>query len=348
MLSWKQLTNFTDDVLATYDIAAVNLACTANLPDAPRPLAIMDCLHKLDEWSMLVRRYTELAYDQFFRKNPAEYSHSEAYFRSLCLNTVLQRRCGLRYNPAKIPEDAPFVTVDRFIHGAILGEGGTCATIPVVLVAVGRRLGYPIKLVQTKGAKWNHLFARWDDPSGERLNLEAAGKGLSTYDDDYYRTGRYELDPETERAGQFLKSLTPREELAIFLTERGICWRELGQWKHAAEAFGTASGLAPSNAFHLNTLKAYMNTWLSELERRKPPDFPMVYIQAAGRCFPEDLPLEVEHKILGQFVWDNLLSNPSLDLKYWEPMRHGLKLPRVPARVEARFNSTSCDVCLFE
>lgn len=68
---------------------------------------------------------------------PAEYENSWAYFRTLVLITVLQRDLGLRYNPAKVPDDAPFEPADVFIHGAIQGKGGTCASLPVVYAAIG-------------------------------------------------------------------------------------------------------------------------------------------------------------------------------------------------------------------
>ena len=336
MLHWKRLTNLSDDVLATYDIAAVNLACTADLPDAPGPSIIQKCLHKLDEWANLTRRYTELADEQSFRRNPGEYGDSEAYFRSLCLATVLQRHCGLRYNPAKIPEEVPLETADTYIHGAVLGDGGTCASIPVVLAAVGRRLGYPIKIVEAKGAKWEHMFARWDEPGGERLNLEVAGRGLNTYDDDYYRTGLYALDPETEKKGQFLKSMTPREELAAFLAERALHWRGFGRWRFMAEAYAWAWSLVPANAFYQNMLNVATNGWLDEQEQRKPPGFPEVIIEPLIRHFPL-LPLAKEQQILGRTVVDAVLRDTELDQKYWEPMRESMRLPAVPARIEARF-----------
>jgi hypothetical protein len=346
MLHWKQLTNLTDDVLATYDIAAVNLACTADLPDAPGPLIVMECLHKLDEWAKLVHRYTESSYAQFFCKDPARYGHSEAYFRSLCLATVLQRHCGLRYNPDKIPEDVPLETADTFIHGAILGEGGTCASIPVVLAAVGRRLGYPIKIAETKGIKWGHVFARWDDPSGERLNLEVAGRGLNTYTDDYYRTGRYALDLVTEREGQFLKSMTPREELAAFLAERALFWKRLGHWRFMAEAYAWALSLVPANAFYRNMLNVATNGWLYEQEKRKPPGFPEVIVEPLIRHFPM-LPLEKEQQILGRTVLDNVLHDAELDRDFWAPMRRGVRLSRVPVQLLARFKADGgCNITI--
>lgn len=153
------------------------LVCPMLPPRSP----LKECLQKLNEWAKLTRRYTELVYEQSFRKKPGEYGHSEAYFRSLCLVIVLQRHCGLRYNPAKIPKNVPLGTADTFPWGDCERGGNLCfdprdtggsrATVGV----------YPIKIAASKGIKWGHRFARWDDPNGERLNLEAAGKGLNTY-----------------------------------------------------------------------------------------------------------------------------------------------------------------------
>ena len=72
---------------------------------------------------------------------------------------------GVRYNPGGFVDtkfqdpkcfDPDFRdSRDLLIHGMIDGPGGTCASMPVMYVAVGRRLGYPLKLVQSRG----HLFA---------------------------------------------------------------------------------------------------------------------------------------------------------------------------------------------
>jgi len=49
---------------------------------------------------------------------------------------------------------------DLFLHGMVGSDnGGTCVSMPVLYVAVGRRLGYPMRLVLAKA----HVFARWDD-----------------------------------------------------------------------------------------------------------------------------------------------------------------------------------------
>jgi hypothetical protein len=118
---------------------------------------------------------------------------------------------------------------------------GTCSSLPVLQVAVGRRLGYPLKLVTTKG----HLFVRWED-AHERFNIEAAGRGVNRFTDDYYRHWPFEIAPTEVAAEGYLKSLTPPEELAVFLSIRGMCLREAGRRPEAAEAFAAAARLAPA------------------------------------------------------------------------------------------------------
>src|SRR5260370_30438785 len=106
---------------------------------------------------------------------------------------VLQKRFGLRYNLAKVAPETAFTTADTFIHGALLGDGGTCASLPVVYVAVGRRLGYPLRLVSAK----QHFFVRWEGPGGERFTVEANDTGVASPPDDHHLTGRCEVSPQT-------------------------------------------------------------------------------------------------------------------------------------------------------
>jgi hypothetical protein len=90
------------------------------------------------------------------------------------------------------------------------------------------------------------LFLRWED-ARERFNIEAAGgKGVNRFSDDYYRHWPLEITPAEEAAEGYLKSLTPSEELAVFLSIRGMCLREASRLPEAAEAFAAAARLAPA------------------------------------------------------------------------------------------------------
>ena len=91
---------------------------------------------------------------------PTEMSYGNSLARFLCsfMLQVLQEDCGVRYNPERKFKPATCKPADVFAHGIMddNGEGGTCASMPVIYVTVGRRLGYPLYLVETRG----HLFCR--------------------------------------------------------------------------------------------------------------------------------------------------------------------------------------------
>jgi hypothetical protein len=347
MRDWRSLALLSEAELAALDVAEGNLACAAGLPDGDRfdPEAV---LTRLDKWAAHALRYTEHCLPQF-RGHPEQFNNSEGYFRILVLVTGLQRDLGLTYNPDRIADDAPFDANDTFIMGAVCGAGGTCASIPVVIAAVGRRLGYPIKLVAARSQGIGHLFARWDDPHGERFNIEASGEGLNTFSDDEYRTGEYEITAEQEEKLCLLKSMTPREELADFITQRGFRWLELGRMRQAAEAFGFAYGLAPHNRGYHNTLGRALQTWHNEIEARKPPRFPALCFKPnpPPRLFPLGLAEGIERDILGLTALEYLLNAPDLNQRWWEALRRGV-LPDqpIPVAIDVRFTAT--DVCHIE
>jgi hypothetical protein len=326
------------------DVAIVNLACAADLPDTA-VLDVEECLRKLDCWAILTRQFTEQRLPRFFRKRE-NYYHSEAYFRVLAMVTVLQRDLGLRYNPEKVPSESVFSSADSFLHGAVLGEGGTCASIPVVYAAVGRRLGYPIKLVSARGRMSGHLFARWDEPGRERFNIEATNRGLTCPPDTYYREGEYLLSPEEEVAGGYLQSMTPCQELATFLLQRGFQLADAGINDKTAEAFGWASALVPHLTSYRTTFRNRLCDWRDKMDRGKPKHFPQVWVKTLGRHFPPSVPAELELFYHGLQTTQELLQDPRLEKEYWAPLRRGERLPILPARAVAERSPAGCRVTL--
>ncbi|MBX9623399.1 MAG: hypothetical protein K2X82_06255 [Gemmataceae bacterium] len=234
-----------------WTMAELNLLSAIELPGA-EGLIVRDYLAILREWADVVERVTDQNYYRF-RRDPAEYDHSEPYWRMLILTGVLQRHFGVGYNRAKIEEMDWTDSRDLFLHG-LLGprRTGTCPSLPVLVAAVARRLGYPVRLVLAPG----HSFSRWDDPrSGVRFNMECHGNGLVVHPDDYYH--RYpivwgpELHAEQARLGPdrvFLRSLTPAEEVASFLVLRGHLWESVGRWGDATAVYNTAADLMPHHA----------------------------------------------------------------------------------------------------
>ena len=231
------------------DIALMNLLCADGLPGAEM-LSADENLATLDQWTERIRSETERHLYKY-HANPKEFGHSEAYFRMLLMASVAYADFTVRYNPARASAPSSAATADRFfadskdifLHGLCGGRRmGTCSSMPVLYVAIGRRLGYPLKLVTTK----SHLFVRWDGPS-ERFNLEATGKGMNRYDDEHFKQWPFPVSEEEIQADGYLKSLTPVEELALFLSLRGHCLKEAGRLSEAVAAYAAAARWAPGS-----------------------------------------------------------------------------------------------------
>lgn len=114
--------------------------------------------------------------------------------------------------------------------------------MPVLYVAIGRRLGYPLRLATTKA----HVFLRWEG-AGERFDLEATGKGMNRYGDEHFNQWPFPVTEEEIRADGYLKSLTPVEELALFLSLRGHCLKEAGRMPEAIASYAESVRLAPGS-----------------------------------------------------------------------------------------------------
>lgn len=241
-----ELLNLSDADLANIDIARLNLAATEGLQGADG-LDIDAKLAELDRWAKHVEAETVRNLHRF-RSKPADYEDSEAYFRALMLITVLQRDLGVHYSSARIDEPDFTNSKDLFLHG-LVGDsnGGTCVSMPVLYVAIGRRLGYPMTLALAKG----HVFARWDgadhpNPSFRgRFNIEGTNRGLNTHSDEHYAAWPHRLSEAELSGGWYLRSLEPEEELAVFLMMRGHCLEDTDRLHEAQVAYAMAHRFAP-------------------------------------------------------------------------------------------------------
>ncbi len=257
--SLDQLLAMTPEQLATVDIAEMNLLCATGLPGAEK-LDINRCMAKLNEWAQRVKsetaRHLYRAHDPRWAEH---YHNSENYLRAEMLLQVLQEDLGVHYNMDRVTDIDFKRSQDLFIHGLIDDpNGGTCCSMPVIYIAVGRRLGYPLKLVQTKA----HLFVRWDDGQ-ERFNIEGAGSGFSSFLDDHYKTWPIKSTDAEVKANRYLISLTPAEELGNFMASRGHCLMENGKYREAFAAYAQAHRVAPLDP-------AYC-AWMREAESRCNP-----------------------------------------------------------------------------
>lgn len=237
------------------DIARMNLLCAEGLPGAEN-LNVEESLAMLDRWAESVDSEAKRNYHHY-REDPAYYYNSENFYKMLMMAVVLYDDFHVRYNPKWIQTPSEIRADDHFaadsqdilIHGLTGSQRmGTCSSMPVLYVALGRRLGFPLKLAMTKA----HLFLRWD--GAEKFDMDATGKGLNEYKDDHFKQWPFPVTEQEIKAEGYLQSLTPAQELSVFMTIRAMCLREAGRLKEAMVAHAAALKLEPnwrSNQFLL-------------------------------------------------------------------------------------------------
>jgi hypothetical protein len=231
------------------DIAILNLACAPDINGKDQDVILKRHLDTIERWADHVREQTSRNYHHYL-DDPKQFKN-EADWKLGMMVTIIAQDFKLRYDPTltslkqQNSDNITFFAKPEsvFLTGC-LGESryGTCASLPVLYVAIGRRLGYPMRLVMAK----SHLFARWDDGQGTRINLEAANSGgYASHTDDYYRSWPFPLSPEEEKLGSYLTNLTSQQSLAIFLSIRATCFQVTRDNTSAIAAAAAAYRLAP-------------------------------------------------------------------------------------------------------
>ncbi|MSR56698.1 MAG: hypothetical protein EXS05_03375 [Planctomycetaceae bacterium] len=263
--SFDEFTGLKLAGLESYDILALSFYGARGLPGTEHS-NLERWYSKRDAWVYRVQFETARHLYRFDSKSepPTDTFYGNSLGRFLCyfMLQVLQEDCGVRYHPDRKMNPASCKPADVFAHGIMDddGEGGTCASMPIVYVSVGRRLGYPVHLVETRG----HLFCRWDDPKGtkirwrnpditlrvppERFNFDGSGEGISYRSDDYYKTWpepwtKFEIEHDC-----YLHTRTARQALAAFLIERGECFWDFGMRGLALQSYHFARQLVPDEA----------------------------------------------------------------------------------------------------
>jgi hypothetical protein len=240
------------------DIAELNLICGSGLPGT-ETADTGQMLRSLDEMAEIVKTDTvNPANLERWKSNRPPNETSESIFKMRILVAAFQQKCGIHYDaelaalttanggkPAvsyrvwdkRFHSDASMV----FLHGLLSsGRQGTCVSMPVIYTAVARRLGYPVFLVMSKG----HLFCRWDSPQ-ERFNIEGTGGGgMTPNPDEFYHTFPSRLSEWELEHENYLKSLTPAEELALFLKTRAVCLAQHDRHDEGLVALAQAVRLA--------------------------------------------------------------------------------------------------------
>jgi hypothetical protein len=321
---WRALPLMSAEARFRLGLSEIDFICSTGLPGSER-IDREGCRRTLDAWTECVRKWTAAAEVEYWQQDPSQFEHSKPLFLMVSMVLALKRHCGLRYDPdaaGKKPTD-PFEFDEQFIHGALQGNGGTCATLPLVYAVIGRRLGYPIRLVNNQ----RHVFCRWDDPkTGERVNLEGSSEGVDSYPDDHYRNWPEPItNPNDERAFGWLTSWTADRELAHAIGQRGYVWADHGEYHKAAECFLVASELDAGHATYPRAAMVTIDRWQADLRKRCPNGFPRdirVNLNPNRRRWPK-VPWEVERHVAAMQTTEWCLRDPGHESRWWKPLREG-------------------------
>jgi hypothetical protein len=236
------------------DIAMMNLLCAEGLRGA-EGLDVGGCLKTLDGWTEQVKWETQ-RHEYRFNEHRAEFNYSYGRYRMMMLGTVLAQDLGIHYTPGLVPPQLAGQTPtmgwssnasDFFVHG-LLGEKheGTCASMPLLYVAIGRRLGYPVNLASSK----YHLYVRYEEPNGGHFNVEATmTAGYLTPPDEDYKTGKFPCTDEEIRNYGWLRPMSNAEALSQFLDNRGTCLALARRYSQAKQAYLAAGRYRPDTPF---------------------------------------------------------------------------------------------------
>src|SRR5262249_11568907 len=158
---------------------------------------------------------------------------------------------------------------------------------------------------------FGHLFARWDDPHGEKFNIECTSRGFVSHPDDWYLEWPRPVTPDLAKRTNALQSLTRRQELAESLVLRGHVCLENQLFAEAVEAYANAWELHNTNETRLTLLAEAMNRWERHLQKQLMPGFPALRITSVRGRYPS-VPAVLERGIHHLQIKDALLTNDEL------------------------------------
>jgi hypothetical protein len=350
-----ELLALSSDQISAVDIARANLLCAEGLPGA-EDLDVTRYLKVLDLWTKRIKLQSD-RHINAFRRNPEKYRNSEAYWRILAITTTLWYEYNLRYNKDRIEKEDWSHSEDNLIHG-LLGpkRTGTCSTLPILVVAIGRRLGYPLYVVHTTG----HVFFRWDsDDPKECRNFEFSGDGLSSSQNQFYREWpmKWPEDLIKEEATRghnrrYLRNLTPTEEVASALANRAATLEAVNRWEESLEAYYAAIHFDPKNP-------SYVVQRLELMKKISAADELMAGVIATTPNFNPDLPALITAKVeqdekgtpltitYKQLSHQILPSDPSFDPTFKPPQGITPALFRI-RRVVSDIHSKHCPMWNFK
>jgi len=242
-LSARDLVAMSDADLTAMDPLVMNMIVARGVPE----LADLDMARYVglvDAWAQRIGVGIRIGESDAARASPAYAADPDIWRAGSMAIALASTDIGIAYTrDVRMSNHA-----DLFVPGLIDSKRGTCSNMPVLYMAVARRLGWPLKAVVAA----DHMWCRWDD-GAKSFNLEATtttaagGEGsFSTPPDEAYRTD-FDVSSKAIEVGSDLTTLTARQTLGVYLQQRAGYFREKGEWTRAEEDLLLARVCFPEN-----------------------------------------------------------------------------------------------------
>jgi hypothetical protein len=278
---------------AAYGPAELSILCERDLP-GEQQLDAASCLAALDRWTDCVRAETEKRIaPNAFRGIPGISSVSHCKAQALVdvvhdligANSHLASLEGGTFEEA-VAEGLSLDPRDLFLSGMLndpkASSRPTSVTMPWLYLAVGRRLGYPLRLAAQDGRlllRWEGQDEQftidwqqsWAEPAASvselRFRVEQPGREPLTLPSD---------QPPSLIPASTMHLLTADDELAVLLNARGACWESHGQNTDALVSYAQAHQLSPDCENYLVAIARVMpkiSSLFGHTEPMAAPDY---------------------------------------------------------------------------
>jgi len=297
--SVSQLIGLSEEELAKVDIVEMSTAAARGIAG----LETLDYAHYrkiVDDWAARFAAWLPTV-EPSFHAAPEKWKNDIAFFRLGALAQWLDEEVGIAYiDEQKHAREVWYTNPgDLLLFGLIDTRRGTCASMPVLHVAIGRRLGWPVHLAAVR----HHFVCRYDDGRAV-YNIETTDTGRGGFaagtDEEYVR--KFRLPPVAVACGSDLKSLTARETLGVLVARRGRHLADCKKFDLADQSFSLARWLYPkgrgSYKFALEAM-IYHGGQLFRPDEKSHPGRLMAFFapQPAPAPGPTRIPLRGRHPL---------------------------------------------------
>jgi len=211
-----------------------------------------------------------------FDADTSPYKSSKEIWKCAVLWEIVTEDFGIGYLQEGISGLDHTQPWQKFVHGVVTRKQGTCCNLPVIYLALGQRLGFPIRAAMAP----RHTYLQWVYADGSHVNFDVTSrKGMMVDSDANIREADINTCPDFYQEHVF-RAMSARELLGSFLRNLGDVYAARKYLRHAVVAYSNALFCYPDNPVLKTMVVAALHdqgvdrTYLDDPQRREPPQFP--------------------------------------------------------------------------